>query len=104
MKDILEQIDLIIGHYESGAWSSVEHLRALKRELSTNLYYLTKFNISFHEEHNATQYKHKGSVSAGVILANEQYPELRMTRKIMEACKNVLTSMTMELSILNKES
>ena len=31
------------------------------------------------------QYKHKGSVSSGKVLAEEQVPELRMIRKIMEA-------------------
>ena len=103
MEEILNKIDTIIQDYESGAWISAEDLRVMLRELTANLYYLSKYNIEYHEEHNAVQYKHKGSVSSGLILANEQFPQLRMLRKITEAANNVSRSMTMELSILKSE-
>ena len=90
--------------YETGEWKSVENLRAMLRELTANLYHLSKYNIEYHEKHNAVQYKHKGSVSSGLILANEQYPELRMLRKITEAANNVKSSMIMELSIIKNEA
>lgn len=104
MEKILNRISEIIETYESGSWQTSENLRVLLRELSSNIYYLSKYNIEYHEKHNAIQYKHKGSVSAGLILANEQYPELRMLRKIMETADNVMRSMTMELSIIKKEN
>jgi len=104
MKEILEEISLIITTYESGEWSSVDSLRKMLRKLTSNIYYLTKFNIEYHEKHNAVQYKHKGSVSGGLILANEQFPELRMLRKITEAANNVKSSMIMELSIIKNET
>ena len=104
MEEILKKISDIIETYESGAWQSKENLRMILRELTANIYFLTKYNIEYHEKHNAVQYKHKGSVSSGLILANEQIPELRMLRKIMEAANNVSRSITMELSILNKEN
>ena len=104
MDKILLNITDIIETYESGAWSSLEDLRKMLRELTSNIYHLTKYNIEFHERHNAVQYKHKGSVSGGLILANEQIPELRMCRKIMDAANNVGRSMTMELSILKTET
>jgi hypothetical protein len=104
MEEILNKITDIIETYESGAWQTKENLRILLRELTSNIYFLTKYNIEYHEKHNATQYKHKGSVASGIILANEQYPELRMLRKIMESANNVARSITMELSILNKEN
>ena len=104
MNDILTKITDIITQYESGAWQSADNLRVLLRELTSNLYFLSKYNIEFHEHHNAVQYKHKGSVASGLILANEQYPELRMLRKITEASNNVKSSMIMELSILKSEA
>ena len=103
MDQILNKISDLIETYESGAWQSSEDLRKMLRELTSNIYFLTKYNIEYHEKHNAVQYKHKGSVASGLILANEQYPELRMLRKIMEAANNVSRSMTMELSIINNE-
>ena len=103
MEKILSNITDIIETYESGIWTSLEDLRKMLRELTSNIYHLTKFNIEFHERHNAVQYKHKGSVSAGLILANEQIPELRMCRKIIESANNVSRSITMELSIIKNE-
>jgi ABC-type uncharacterized transport system substrate-binding protein len=103
MDEILNKISNIIVTYESGEWKSAENLRVLLRELTSNIYYLTKYNIEYHEQHNAVQYKHKGSVSSGLILANEQFPELRMLRKIIESANNVARSITMELSIIKNE-
>ena len=103
MKEILTKIRYIITRYEIGEWQSAENLRILLRELTSNIYYLSKYNIEYFEKHNAVQYKHKGSVSSGLILANEQHPELRMIRKITEAANNVKSSMIMELSIIRNE-
>ena len=104
MEKILATITTIIQTYESGEWKSTDSLRIMLRKLSSNYYYLTKYNIEYHEKHNAVQYKHKGSVSGGLILANEQIPELRMLRKIMESTQHVIWSMRSELSIIKNES
>jgi len=104
MEDILATITTIIQTYESGEWQSSDSLRIMLRKLSSNYYYLTKYNIEFHEKHNAVQYKHKGSVSGGLILANEQIPELRMLRKIMDSTQHVIWSMRSELSIIKNEN
>ena len=104
MEEILKKISDIIETYESGAWQSKENLRIILRELTANIYFLTKYNIEYHEKHNAIQYRHKGSVASGLILANEQFPELRMLRKIMESANNVARSITMELSIIKNEN
>lgn len=103
MEKILNRITEIIQEYESGSWQTSDNLRVLLRDLSSNIYYLSKFNIEYHEKHNEVQYKHKGSVASGLILANEYYPELRMLRKITETANNVMRSMTMELSILKSD-
>ena len=103
MEDILKKITDIIDTYNSGTWVSLDDLRVMLRELRANIYYLTKYNIEYFEKHNAVQYRHKGSVSAGVILANEQFPELRMTRKIIDSANNVAMAVTMEISIIKTE-
>ena len=104
MDEVLEEMSLIITMYESGAWKSSDNLRAMLRELSSNNYHLTRFNIEYFQKYNAVQYKHKGSVSSGKILAEEQVPELRIIRKIMEATDNVIWSIRSEISILKKEN
>lgn len=104
MQEILQKITNLIETYESGVWVSAENLRVMLRELTTNYYHLTKYNIEYFQKYNAIQYKHKGSVSSGKVLAEEQVPELRMIRKIMEATDNVIWSMRSELSIIKKEN
>jgi hypothetical protein len=104
METILNKITDLIQTYESGAWQTPDALREMLRELTANYYYLTKHNIEAYQKHNEIQYKHKGSVAAGKILADEQVPELRMLRKIMEATDHVIWSMRSELSIIKKES
>ena len=103
MVSILKKISDIIETYESGVWQSVDNLRVMLRELSSNYYYLTKHNIEYFNQHNAVQYKHKGSVSAGLILANEQVPELRITRKILYSTSKVIDAMRSEIGILKSE-
>jgi len=104
MNEILENITLIIEAYEGGEWQSVENLRIMQRKLTSYNYYLTKHNIEYFQKYNAIQYNHKGSVSSGKILAEEQVPELRMIRKIMESVDNVMWSMRSEISIIKKEN
>ena len=100
MEKILNKISDIIEAYESGELIHLEELRAMLRELSSAYYFLTKHNIEAFQNHNAVQYKHKGSVAAGLILANEQVPELRITRKILFASSKVIDAMRSEISIL----
>ena len=104
MEQILSKITELVETYESGSWKSCDNLRVMLRELTANNYYLTKFNIEYFQKFNEIQYRHKGSVSAGKILAEEQVPELRMIRKIMEATDQVIWSMRSELSIIKNES
>ena len=104
MEEVLDKISDLIETYESGSWKDTDSLRAMLRELTANNYYLTKHNIEFFQQYNAVQYIHKGSVSSGKILAEEQVPELRMIRKIMEATDHVIWSMRSELSIIKNES
>ena len=104
MEETLQKVTDLVDTYESGAWQSAKNLRVMLRELTSNYYHLTKHNIEYFQKFNAIQYKHKGSVASGKILAEEQVPELRMLRKIMEATEHVMWAMKSEISILKKES
>ena len=102
MNEILLKISEIIELYESGTWITEDKLRVMQRELTSNIFFMTKHNIEYFNAHNAIQYKHKGSVSSGLVLANDQVPELRMLRKIESAANNVVNSMRSEITSLRK--
>ena len=103
MTEILEKISLIIETYESGQFINTEQLRVMARQLSSNIYYLTKHNIEAFEKHNSIVYNETTSNAKAVVKANEEVPELRMTRKILEAARGVSISINNELSIMKKE-
>lgn len=104
MVEHLKKIDDLVDTYESGAWVGVDTLRQMLRELTSAHYHLTKDNIEYYQKHNSFLFKWSGSVAAGKIKADEEYPELRMLRKIMESTEHVMWSMKSELSIIKKES
>lgn len=105
MNDILNEITTIVSEYKAGQWNTKERLRELLRELSTNYYFLTKENIEAYERWNNLIYNRdvNESVVSAQRRADEKIPELRMSRKIMEATKNVILSMQQELSILKND-
>lgn len=104
MNDILEKITTIINTYEGNEWQSVDNLRTLLRDLSSNYYYLTKHNIQYAQEWNTEVYKFKGSNAAGNTFAELKVPELRITRKILTATGKVIDSMRSEIAILRTEA
>ena len=104
MQEFLTKITNLVETYESGAWVSTENLRIMLRELTANNYYLTKENIEAGQKHNLEMYNFNGSVGASKIYADKEVPELRMTRKILEASKQVVMSMQQELSIIKNEN
>lgn len=104
MQETLQKIDKIVEVYESGEWQSIEKLTRLLRGLTTANYRLSKYNIEYHAMYNSIMFKHSGSVASGKIKADEEIPELRMLRKIMEATDNVIWSIRSEISIVKKEN
>ena len=104
MDEILLKITNIIEHYESGAYVSKDKLIVSNRQLSSNIYYLTKFNIEAFKKFNSIIYNNKKDSNAkATVMAHELVPELRITRKILEACKNVSISINNELSIIKND-
>ena len=100
--NILNNITECIDQYESGEWQK-DKLLEINRTLSTNIYQLTKVNIEAFQKWNAIIHNSNKSVARSEVEAHEQVPELRMTRKILEACKNVSIAINNELSILKHE-
>jgi hypothetical protein len=103
MNEILTKISNIIVTYESGEWITEDKLRVMHRQLTSNLFFLAAYNTEYFQNHNAIQYKHKGSVSSGLILANEQVPELRMLRKTESTANNVVNAMRSDIATLRKQ-
>jgi hypothetical protein len=103
MNEILLKITELITEYESGKWISADKLRVMQRQLSTSIYHLTQHNIEAFNQWNGIVYKETTSNAKAVTKANYDVPELRMTRKILEAARGVSISMNSELSILKKE-
>jgi hypothetical protein len=103
MLDILNNITECVELYESGTYLTKEKLLNLNRRLSSNIYYLTKHNIEAFEKFNSIVYNSNKSVARATCEAHEEIKELRQTRKILEACKNVSISINNELSIIKNE-
>ena len=97
MEKILTKITDIIETYESGLWVSSDKLMVMQRELSSNMYYLTKHNIEAFNKWNTIVYNFNGSNAKGQTEAFFLVPELRLTRKILEAAKGVSIAMNSEL-------
>nr|WP_299488655.1 hypothetical protein [uncultured Allomuricauda sp.] len=103
LKQILNELVSSVEEYECGAWLKKENLILIQRSLSSNVYYLTQHNIEAFQEWNTLVHKHNGSNAAGQTLANEKVPELRMTRKILDAAKNVQIAISNELGIMKND-
>jgi len=97
MFEILSKITELITEYESGKWISADKLRVMQRQLSTSIYHLTKHNIEAFNQWNGIVYNETTSNTKAVTKADYEVPELRMTRKILEAAKGVSISMNSEL-------
>ena len=104
MIDILNNITECVDLFESGTYLTKEKLLTLNRRLSSNIYYLTKYNIEAVEKFNSIIYNSNKSVARATCEAHEEVKELRHTRKILEACKNVSISINNELSIIKNEN
>tara|TARA_R110000803_G_scaffold69058_2_gene131218 strand:+ start:5749 stop:6045 length:297 start_codon:yes stop_codon:yes gene_type:complete len=97
MDKILEKITDIIATYESGAFKD---LHVMHRELTCNMYYLSKEQVNYHVKWNQQYYNHSSTVNAVKERhANKEVPELYMCRKIMETAKGVSIAMGYEIKM-----
>ncbi len=95
MDKILDKITSIIVTYESGAYKD---LNVMHRELTCNMFYLSKEQVEAHQRWNATYYNSQEKTNAGKEReADKLNPELYMCRKISETAKGVAIAMSIEL-------
>ena len=97
MDKILEKISKIIETYESGHFKD---LHVMHRELTCNMYYLSKEQVQFNVLWNKEYYNHPSTVNAVKERhANKTIPELYLCRKILETAKGVSIAMTYEIKL-----
>ncbi len=76
LPDILKKISDIIETYESG---SFKDLHIMHRELTCNMYYLSKHQVEYNVKWNMEYYNHSSTVNAVKERhANKEVPELYM--------------------------
>ena len=102
---ILNKIHLIVKEYEGGAFLSAEKLMEAQRLLSSNIYYLTVFQVEYKKRWNGEVHRvsENKSNAAARVEADEKFPELQITKRIIEATSRVCVSMSQELKILSNE-
>lgn len=97
MNEILTKISDIIEVYESGSY---KNLSDMHRELTCNMFYLSKEQVEAHQKWNACYYNSKESSNAAKEReCDREVPELYMCRKIMETAKGVAIAMGYELKM-----
>ena len=103
MDKILEDISNVIDQYDSSTYLTTEKLLELLKTLSRGIYHLTVIHTQAGTAHNEIQHNFTGSAARGLIMADFEVPEYRISRKILDACNRVQSAMIMELSIMKKE-
>lgn len=103
MDEILADISDVIDQYDSSTYLKPESLLEALRTLSRGIYHLTVIHTQAGTAHNEIQHNFSGSAARGLIEADNEVPEYRISRKILEACNRVQSAMIMELSIMKKE-
>lgn len=97
MNEILIKISDIIEVYESGSYKD---LYGMHRELTCNMFFLSKEQVKAHQRWNAAYYNCESTVNAvKERYADKQVTELYMCRKIMETAKGVAIAMGYELKM-----
>ena len=102
-ESILASLTDAIDQYDSGAYLKPESLLEALRTLSRGIYHLTVIHTQAGTAHNDIQHNFRGSAARGLIEADNEVPEYRISRKILDACNRVQSAMIMELSIMKKE-
>jgi hypothetical protein len=97
MEEILSKITSIIETYESGAFKD---LTVMHRELTCNMFYLSKEQVEAHQRWNRAYYLSTEKTNAGKERECDKFvPELYMCRKIMETAKGVSIAMGYEIKM-----
>ena len=102
LEETLNEITDLVGLYESGAFVTKEDLVAMQRKLSALNYHLTTIHVDYRSKHNAIIHNRPdgSSVASAKNKADVDFPEVDITRKIMQAVEKVLISMSIEIKIM----
>ena len=103
MDEHLARLTEAIMEYEDGTYLTKDRLRELLRTVTSEIYFLTKYQIEAKNAYNALLHEWSGPVTRGEIFAHEEIPELYQLRHLLRSAQNVVQSIIMEISILNKE-
>lgn len=105
--EITIELNSLVSSYEAGEYLSEEKLTRAQRKLSSCHYWLTLHYVEFKKLYNAEIYTRgndengkRESVASAEARANNKYPELHLSKKLLEAVKNVSISMSNELNLL----
>lgn len=94
---VLKSITDIIETYESGSYKD---LHIMHRELTCNMFYLSKEQVEAHQRWNAVYYNSEEKSNASKEKESDrEVPELYLCRKILETAKGVSIAMTYELKL-----
>lgn len=97
LTNILDKISAIVDTYESG---SFRDLHIMHRQLTCNMYYLSKEQVEANVRWNKAYYEFDSKVNAAKERhADKEVPELYMCRKIMETAKGVSIAMGYEIKM-----
>ena len=99
----MSKIDSVIEKYESGAFISREDLIKMQRVLACEMYHLTTLNIAAYQKWNGIVFRFQGSNAAAKVEADEAVPELRRSRKILDACRSVAIAINSELNYIKND-
>ena len=95
--EVLEKITDIVETYESGSYRDLE---VMHRELTCNMFYLSKHQVDYNVKWNQEYYNHNSTVNAVKERhAEKEVPELYMCRKIMETAKGVSIAIGYEIKM-----
>ena len=85
MEAILKTIASVVNDYDSSTYIPLEKLTTMLRTLTGAMYHLSVIHTQAGVSHNSIQYNFNGAISRGLIEADYEVPEYKMTRKILDA-------------------
>ena len=99
-ESILSDLTNVVDTYDSSTYLTTESLLEALKTLSRGMYHLSVIHTQAGVIHNGVQYNYDGSAARGLIEADHDVPEYKMSRKILDTCNRVHSAMIMELSIM----
>jgi hypothetical protein len=107
MTEVIENLNKCVKQYHQMKVMDGHTLNTLLQKISGYLYYLETVRASTHNQYEAfisQKISEGNSVARAVNLANVEYPEMYMLRRLMEGGYTVVKAITSNLSYLKFEN